>query len=148
MNRVHTLLKQNDTQYQEMLAAAPEFAQGKFFFDNLKRMMQKTLRLANLGRAAQAIQAYGSFDPQSLQVLSAENAIIQALIDSDLPMLVKPQDQVQTERAGFAEAAQAQDQQAMQMEQQKLQPAMQANDIKAAEVAMKAQEQQGGEEEL
>ena len=142
LQRVHTLLKENDDMYAQMMAEVPEEMQGAFFFDNLKRMMQKSNRLANMGRAAQAIQAYASFNPQSVQILNSEGAVIQALIDSDLPHLVKSQQEVAAEREGFAQAAQQQEQQEMAMEQQKLQPQMQKNEIEAAKVAM---EQGGGE---
>ena len=136
--RVHTLLQENDDMYGQMLAAVPQEMQGAFFFDNLKRQMQKSQRLANIGRAAQAIQAYGSFDPQAVQVLNAEGAIVQALIDSDLPNLVKTQQQVQDEREGFAQAAAQEQQQAMGMEQAKLAPQHEANQVEAGKVQVEA----------
>ena len=141
LQRVHTLLKENDQMYGQLMANVPEQMQGSFFFDNLKRMMEKSSRLANMGRAAQAIQAFASFNPQAAQIINSEGAVIQALIDSELPHLVKNQQEVQAEREGFAQAAAQQEQQAMAMEQQKLQPANDANQIKAAEVAIKAQDQ-------
>ena len=146
LSRVHRLLMENNKMYADLLTQVPAEMQGSFYFDNLARMMQKSNRLANLGRAAQAIQAYGSFDPQAIQVVSAEGAITQALIDSDLPHLVKPQQEVQAEREGFAQAAQQEQAQAQQMEQNKLAPALQANDLKAAELGLQAEKEAADED--
>ena len=138
MNRVHVLLSENDDMYRELLANVPEMMQGSFHFDNLRRLMTKSNNLANLGRAAQAIQAYASFNPESVQILNSEGAILQALIDSDLPHLARSQEEMQAQREGFAQAAAAEQEQAMQMEQQKLAPALQKNEIEAAKVKLEA----------
>ena len=132
MDRVHTLLKQNDKEYQKLLLELPEDAQGEFHFDNLKEMMRQSKKLADIGRAAQAIQAYGSFNPQAIQKVDSEKAIEQALINSQLPELIKDDAELGQERAAFNQQAQAEQQQAQQMEQQKVAPAMLQAEAQAA----------------
>ena len=144
LRRVHALLLQLDGTYKDIMSGVPEEAQGLYYFDNLKRSMETSRRLASLGQAAQAMQAYMSVNPEAAQVLDSEKAVREALILNELPELIRPDSEVQAERQAFAQQAQGEQQEAMQMEQAKLQPQMDANKVAAAKVAVDAQKNEGG----
>ena len=144
LRRVHMLLEQEDKTYKGILSEIPAEAQGQFHFDNLKRSMDKSRKLQAIGQSAQAMQAYMSVNPEAAQVLDSEKAVKAVLMLNELPELIRDDAEVQAERQSFAQQAQGEQEQAMAMEEAKLQPQMQANQIKAAETAAKIEQEGGG----
>lgn len=124
VERIHKLLKKHDPQYRLLMSELPSETQGLFHFDNLKRLMEQSKVLANLGRAAQAIQGYASFDPQALQRVDSTGAVVTALEASQLPHLIKDEAEAAAEAEAYNQEAAGQEQQAMALEQQKLAPSM------------------------
>ena len=107
LHRTHSLLLANDREYKKIAKGFDK----DFHFDHLSKEMDRTMKLASVGRLAQAVVPYIQTNPQAAIALDSERLIREAAKWSGLPEATKSEGEVEQEKAAMLQEMEAQQQQ-------------------------------------
>ena len=113
LNRVHSLLKDNDAEYG---AITREF-DGYLYASGIGLQMAKSQKMANMARFAQTATPFIQAKPAAAQKLNEDITMSCIAIAAGVPEILRPQEEVDKERQAQAEQAQAQQQAEVQNQQ-------------------------------
>ena len=114
LERTHKLLLQNDSEYKKQARGLEK----EFHFDHLAKQMERSRKLASVGRVLQAISPVANFDPQSFTNVNTDKLLREAFAAAGLSQVMRSEAEVRQMKAQMMEQQQQQQQAEQEAEQQ------------------------------